>query len=81
MQNQNQKRYRVGLFVVLSMFVLLMVVTLPIATVSAQTAPTATPTDPIWLGFSAARTAIQDEKKVDLTIVRTWEFPRRLEYR
>jgi hypothetical protein len=74
MQNQNQKRYRVGLFVVLTMFVFLMVVTLPIATVSAQTAPTATPTDPIWLGFSAARTAIQDDKKVDLTIVRAWEF-------
>lgn len=53
--------------------VLSMVLFLP-ATVLAQTAPTATPTDPVWLGFSAARTRVQEEKNVDLTLVRTWEF-------
>jgi hypothetical protein len=41
---------------------------------SAQAAPTATPTDPIWRAFSAARAAIQKERKVDLTIVRKYDW-------
>lgn len=41
----------------------------------AQFEPTATPTDPLWRAFSAVRDAIQQEKSVDLRIVRsyTWE--------
>lgn len=41
--------------------------------VSAQ-APTATPQDPVWRGFSAARDAIQKERRVDLTLVQSWAF-------
>jgi hypothetical protein len=47
---------------------------LTVMRVEAQGAPTATPTDPIWLAFSAARTAIQEEENVDLTIVQKWDF-------
>ena len=36
--------------------------------------PTATPRDPIWLGFSVARDAIEEEENINLDIVRRWEF-------
>lgn len=43
--------------------------------VIAQSAEaTATPSDPIWLGFSAARTAIEEQEGVDLSLVRRWDF-------
>lgn len=43
--------------------------------VSAQfEEPTATPTDPIWLGFSTARTAIEEAEGVNLSLVQKWEF-------
>ena len=35
---------------------------------------TATPTDPIWLAFSAARTAVEEEFSVNLSLVRNWEW-------
>lgn len=47
----------------------------PTPSVSAQAEePTATPRDPIWLGFSVARDAIQEEKGVNLQVVQKWEF-------
>ena len=36
--------------------------------------PTATPSDPIWLGFSAARDAIEEERSVNLTLIRSYNF-------
>lgn len=36
--------------------------------------PTPTPTDPIWLAFSTVRDAIEEERSVDLTIVRSYEW-------
>ncbi len=42
--------------------------------IEAQISPTATPTDPLWIAFSKAREALEDKFKVDLTIVRNWEF-------
>jgi len=36
--------------------------------------PTATPRDPIWLGYSAARDALEESKDVDLSLVRQWDF-------
>ncbi len=57
------------------MMLLAMAVTLPARPTEAQgVAPTATPNDPIWLAFSAARDAIQEEENVDLTIVTRWDF-------
>lgn len=47
----------------------------PTSNVSAQAEePTATPRDPIWLGFSVARDAITEEKGVNLERVLRWEF-------
>lgn len=40
----------------------------------AQTVPTATPSDPLWIAYSNARDAVEDRFNVDLTIVRNWEF-------
>ena len=45
----------------------------PVSPVMAQQ-PTPTPTDPVWLGFSTARDAIQEARSVDLRIVQRWEF-------
>lgn len=39
-----------------------------------QGAPTATPEDPIWLAFSAARAALEEEINEDLTIVQKWTY-------
>jgi hypothetical protein len=36
--------------------------------------PTATPSDPVWLGFSTARAAIEEEEGIDLSTVRRWDF-------
>jgi len=45
------------------------------APVSAQgAAPTATPSDPVWRAFVAARSAVEEERSVDLTIVRGYTF-------
>jgi hypothetical protein len=41
--------------------------------VSAQ-GPTPTPNDPVWRAFSTVRDAIEEKKRVDLTIVQRWEF-------
>jgi hypothetical protein len=43
--------------------------------VKAQdTAPTATPNDPIWRAFSAVRDAVEEDRSVDLTIVKSYEW-------
>ena len=36
--------------------------------------PTATPNDPVWIGFSLSRDAIQIKEKVRLPIVKNWTF-------
>ena len=40
----------------------------------AQTQPTATPTDPLWIAFSKTRDALEDKFHVDLTIVRNYDW-------
>ena len=42
--------------------------------VAAQAEPTATPTDPIWLAFSVARTALEEKFSVNLALVRRWDW-------
>jgi hypothetical protein len=39
-----------------------------------QSGPTATPNDPIWLAFSAARGALEEKTGEDLTFVRSWTY-------
>jgi len=36
--------------------------------------PTPTPTDPSWLGFIAARDALEEERSIDLTYIRDYSF-------
>ena len=72
---QRFSRYFVGAASVLVIALAVLLLSLPTTAVTlAQTAPTATPNDPIWRGFSAARDAIQKARKVDLTLVSKWEF-------
>ncbi len=44
-------------------------------TVEAQfEEPTATPRDPVWLAFSAARDAVEEQEEINLEIVQRWDF-------
>lgn len=40
----------------------------------AQGGPTATPEDPVWLAFSAARAALEEKTGQDLTWVTSWQY-------
>ena len=40
----------------------------------AQSSPTATPEDPVWLAFSAARAALEEKTGQDLTWVSRWTY-------
>ncbi|MBN1202291.1 MAG: hypothetical protein JXJ20_10585 [Anaerolineae bacterium] len=40
----------------------------------AQAGPSATPEDPAWLSFVAARTALEEKINDDLTWVKSWQF-------
>jgi hypothetical protein len=51
-----------------------LMISVPASPVQAQAEPTATPNDPAWLAFSLARAAIEEEKKVRLTIITRWDF-------
>ncbi|HVU10241.1 MAG TPA: hypothetical protein VHD90_03145 [Phototrophicaceae bacterium] len=42
--------------------------------VQAQTVPTATPTDQLWLAFSSVRDALEKKFHTDLTIVAKWDW-------
>ncbi len=48
--------------------------TLPAADGPQQEGPTATPDDPIWLAFVAARAALEEKTGEDLTFVRRWYY-------
>jgi hypothetical protein len=48
--------------------------TTPTGSVYAQVAATATPRDPVWLGFSLARDLVEEEEDVNLDIIRRWAF-------
>jgi hypothetical protein len=73
MQDTRSTGIRIKFAIALTLMIAVVALVMPMS-VAAQGAPTATPTDPIWLGFSAARTRVQEEKKVDLTFVRRWDF-------
>jgi len=42
--------------------------------IQAQTKPTATPTDPLWIAFSKTRDALESKFHTDLTIVANWQY-------
>lgn len=75
MQNRSQTRNLVAIFMMLLFVLVFSFAIVPAPSVDAQVEPpTATPRDPIWLGYSAARDLIQEEEGVNLSIVRSWEF-------
>lgn len=68
-----QRKAPVLWFGLMGMLLLAVAIMMPAASVVAQQ-PTPTPTDPVWLGFSTARDAIQRERSVDLRIVQNYTF-------
>lgn len=70
---QRDKRPIIGLSALLLLLLVGLIVPIGVPAL-AQSVPTATPNDPIWRGFSALRDAIEEEKSVDLTIVRAYEW-------
>lgn len=70
----SQRNIALAVWVIVMMVITNM--TLPITNiVSAQIQePTATPSDPIWLGFSAVRDAIEEEEEINLELVQRWDF-------
>ena len=42
--------------------------------IQAQTVPTATPSDPLWIAFSKVRDALESKFHTDLTIVSNWTY-------
>ena len=72
MQNNTRSVSRTGIITLC----LILVMLLFSLTVSAQE-PTATPSDPIWLGLSIARDIVQEQEGVDLTVMQKMGiFPR-----
>ncbi len=77
MQNKSQHSRRIA-SITLAAFALiaLLVVQLQVAAPAEaqRPAPTATPTDPVWLAFSAVRDELEEKFSVNLSIVRRWDF-------
>jgi hypothetical protein len=75
MQDNFRSTWRIASIACAGLLFLFVALSLSLSTPAlAQSAPTATPTDPIWRGFSAARDAIEEEKSVDLTLIREYTF-------
>ncbi len=62
-----------GAFMTVLLLAALVLSTAP-APAYAQAGPTPTPNDPVWRGFDAARKAIEAERSVNLTLVRSYTF-------
>jgi hypothetical protein len=75
MHNLHFSERKRALAMLASLFALALLIALNVSTPAlAQGGPTPTPNDPIWRAFSAVRDAIEAEERVDLTIVRNYEW-------
>lgn len=75
MQSKIFRNGSLAALVALVLMSLLLTFSLAPASVQAQAAePTATPRDPAWLGYVQARTAIEEEKNVNLAVIQRWDF-------
>lgn len=65
-----------ALLTMASMLLVLVALTVSLTTrpASAQQEPTPTPSSPVWLGFSAAREAVEEREDVDLSLLQNWTF-------
>jgi len=68
-------RTRPRFLAVMSLLLLGIVLSMGLSlTASAQATPVPTPADPVWRGFTTARTALETKFKTDLTYVKNWTF-------
>ncbi len=65
---------RMGILFVLILMTFTLLVQVSVPVLAQGVGPTPTPNDPIWRAFSAVRDAIEEERSVDLTIVRSYEW-------
>jgi hypothetical protein len=74
MQENNRRNVqRIALsLMLLVMLAAMLSLSMPVMAQLAE--PTPTPSDPSWRGFAAAREALQEEKSLDLTIIRAYTF-------
>jgi hypothetical protein len=69
------KSFRNSSAALLSLLVLSLFLTFALApTIVQAQEPTATPRDPAWLGYVAARTTIEEEKNISLEVIQRWDF-------
>jgi len=73
MQRNQRSVFGISTFALLALALVLALLLQTVAPAAAQ-APTPTPNDPIWRGFSAVREAIQKERSVDLTLVKSYDW-------
>jgi hypothetical protein len=73
MPGSSQFPRRAGWLALLAVLILVAALT-TITPTQAQTSPTATPSDNLWMAYSNSRDALEEKYNVDLTIVRSWEF-------
>lgn len=74
-RNGTLNRQKSAVLILLSICLLVMLSISLAGSAAAQgVEPTATPRDPSWLAFSKVREAVEEERSVDLAIVRNWEF-------
>lgn len=71
---QRQFRPLIGISSIAVFALLVLAISLSLSSPVQAQAPTATPNDPIWRGFSAVRDAIEEARSVDLTVVRSYDW-------
>lgn len=74
MHENNRRNIQHTSFALLFLLVIAVLLSVSMPVMAQGAEPTATPSDPAWRGFAAARTAIEEEKSIDLTIIRNYTF-------
>jgi hypothetical protein len=74
MKGKTVKKRSAVLFMIIAALVLGLTPFVANAGNLAQGGPTATPEDPTWLAFAAARDALEEKIKADLTYVKSWTY-------
>jgi hypothetical protein len=68
------KRRALPLMLALALLLALFALQIGVAVPAHAQDATPTPTDPIWLAFSAARVALEEKFSVDLRLIRQWDW-------
>lgn len=70
--NRHHMGLLIALMALLALFALQLNVTAPAE--AQQPTPTTTPSDPLWLAFSAVRDAVEEKYSINLSMVTRWDF-------